>query len=206
MLVLAFEANFHRYDQAQLLSSALEISQLLPDNSLERGTLQAMAADIITYVSRDLRGPQGAFYSAEDADSLPSKDSTVKKEGAFYVWTDDELHQLLGEDAEIFNFAFGIKRGGNCDPKHDIQGELEGKVCFVNDYKARYSSHCQNVLYIAHSTEETAKQFNRSIEDISAILELSNAKLKEYRDNERPRPHLDDKILTCWNGLMVYIS
>ncbi|CAL1708631.1 unnamed protein product [Somion occarium] len=175
------------YDQAQLLSSALEISQLLPDNSLERGTLQAMAADIITYVSRDLRGPQGAFYSAEDADSLPSKDSTVKKEGAFYVWTDDELHQLLGEDAEIFNFAFGIKRGGNCDPKHDIQGELEGK----------------NVLYIAHSTEETAKQFNRSIEDISAILELSNAKLKEYRDNERPRPHLDDKILTCWNGLMI---
>lgn len=87
-----------------------------------------MAADIIAYVSRDLRSPDGAFYSAEDADSLPNHDNTVKKEGAFYVWTVAEIHEILGNDADVFNYIFGVRQGGNCDPKHDIQGELEGKV------------------------------------------------------------------------------
>ena len=88
-----------------------------------------MAKDIVSYVARDLRNPQGGFYSAEDADSLPSRESTVKKEGAFYVWTAQQLDELLGTDAELFKYHFGVKPEGNCDPRHDIQGELKGQVC-----------------------------------------------------------------------------
>ena len=61
------------YDQAQLLTSALELSLLVPPTSQDFETLQAMARSILIYVSRDLRSPGGAFYSAEDADSLPGK-------------------------------------------------------------------------------------------------------------------------------------
>lgn len=87
-----------------------------------------MAIDIIGYVARDLRGPEGGFYSAEDADSLPSSESTVKKEGAFYVWTAAQLDEILGHDAAMFKSHYGVKLDGNCDPKHDIQGELTGQV------------------------------------------------------------------------------
>ena len=50
---------------------------------------------MIEYVSRDLRHGDGGFYSAEDADSLPTPSSDHKKEGAFCVWTDEELSELL---------------------------------------------------------------------------------------------------------------
>ena len=51
--------------------------------------------NVIEYVSRDLRHSEGGFYSAEDADSLPTHDSNHKKEGAFCVWTDKELQEII---------------------------------------------------------------------------------------------------------------
>ncbi|KAJ3014701.1 hypothetical protein NUW54_g1237 [Trametes sanguinea] len=175
------------YDEAQLLMSALDLYQLLPATSSDKKTLELMAKDIVTYVARDLRSPEGGFYSAEDADSLPSYDSTVKKEGAFYVWTANEIDGILGTNAELFKYHFGVEAEGNCDPSHDIQGELQG----------------QNVLYVAHSLEETAKNFGKSAEEVEHALETSLKALRDHRDKHRPRPHLDDKILTCWNGLMI---
>ena len=118
----------HSYDEAQLLSSALELSQLLPTTSSDRETLQLMAQDIISYVAKDLTSPQGGFYSAEDADSLPTKESIVKKEGAFYVWAAPDLDRVLGDDSGVFKYHFGVTEEGNCDPRHDIQGELRGQV------------------------------------------------------------------------------
>ena len=110
------------------MSAALELYQLLPDASPDKKTLELIAEDIVTYVARDLRNPEGGFYSAEDADSLPTFDSTVKKEGAFYVWTAKRLDELLKDDAEMFKHHFGVRPEGNCDPRHDIQGELKGQV------------------------------------------------------------------------------
>lgn len=72
------------YDQAQLILYALECSSLVED-PIKKRKLQTMALDIFEYTARDLRSPEGAFYSAEDADSFPSKSATKAKEGAFYV-------------------------------------------------------------------------------------------------------------------------
>ncbi|KAI8968808.1 hypothetical protein BD414DRAFT_582030 [Trametes punicea] len=175
------------YDEAQLLSSSLELYQLLPASSRDKKTLELMAKDIVSYVAKDLRSPEGGFYSAEDADSLPTNDSTLKKEGAFYVWTAKQIDELLGPDAELFRYHFGVEAEGNCDPRHDIQGELKG----------------QNVLYVAHTPEETGQKFEKSADEVERILETSLKTVRDYRDKHRPRPHLDDKILTCWNGLMI---
>lgn len=120
------------YDQAQLLTSALEQSLIATPTSKDHEILQSMARSILIYVSRDLRSPKGAFYSAEDADSLPGNASTVKKEGAFYVWTAAELDTILGQDSELFKYHFGVEEDGNCDPGHDIQGELRGQVSLIN--------------------------------------------------------------------------
>ena len=65
----------------------------------------------------------GGFYSAEDADSLPTHNSTEKKEGAFCVWTQDEIYKTLTDDvksdvktADVFSFHYDVRKQGNVDP------------------------------------------------------------------------------------------
>lgn len=99
-----------------------------------------MATEIIAYVSRDLRDTEGGFYSAEDADSLPTEDVTDTKEGAFYVWTAKELDDILEKKSQLFKLYYGVREEGNCDPSHDIQGELKGQVrrSFLRSRRRRY--------------------------------------------------------------------
>ena len=85
------------YDQAQLVLAYLEAGQ-----AAGAGALLQVAEDTIEYVRRDMTSPDGAFYSAEDADSLPPEAAgtdAAKSEGAFYLWTDTEVDALLGADA-----------------------------------------------------------------------------------------------------------
>lgn len=73
------------------------------------------AREIFEYVLRDMTDPLGGFYSAEDADSIDPEDSAKKKEGAFYLWTKEEIMALLGkEEGEIFCRQFGVESAGFC--------------------------------------------------------------------------------------------
>ena len=169
------------YDQAQLVNSYLEAYQLT------RNPLFASAVRrTLDYVSRRLTHPSGGFYSAEDAESAPDPSQPKRKrEGAFYVWTKAELVGILGpERGALFAHSFGVEPNGNApsDP-HQV---------FVN----------QNILYRAHSLEETARKFNRSPAQVGTMLRESRRRLLRTR-NQRLRPHLDDKILVSWNGLMI---
>ena len=142
------------YDNAQLLTSSLELTHLLSTSSPSRQILCRVASSIISYAARDLRSPEGAFYSAEDADSLPSHDSNTKKEGAFYAWTAKELDTTLGSDSQLFKWYFGAQESGNCDPTHDIQGELKDQVnnpCFCG-YCPMLTSLWLAIEYLVHST------------------------------------------------------
>ncbi|MBS1517630.1 MAG: thioredoxin domain-containing protein [Bacteroidetes bacterium] len=169
------------YDQAQLISTYID-TYLVTKNKF----FLFVAEDTAEYVMNNLSDKNGGFYSAEDAESAPDKNSPdVKEEGAFYLWEKNEIEKILGKDnAEIFNFYFGILSNGNTvnDP-HEVFGN-------------------KNVLYIANDIYETAKQFERMPEDIAVIIDECRTKLLKVR-SERPRPHLDDKILTSWNGLTV---
>ena len=170
------------YDQAQLALAALEAAQATGEDFYA-----TVAEDTLAYVLRDLTDPLGGFYSAEDADSLPpgaDPGTGHKKEGAFYVWTVAEVDALLGEDAAIAVRRYGLEPGGNA--LQDPQGEFTG----------------QNILYIAQTIEEIAARTGRSSEDVAAVLGRAREALARARA-DRPRPHLDDKILTAWNGLMI---
>ncbi len=166
------------YDQAQLAVSYLEGYQISRDEFFAR-----IARETIEYVLRDLTDPaSGAFYSAEDADSPLEAGRPERAEGAFYVWTQLEIGQLLGPDAELFNSRYGVKAKGNAEDPH---GELAGK----------------NVLHVMRSLEEMAAS-GRTAEEVEEALEGARQKLRAGRDR-RPRPHLDDKVLCAWNGLMI---
>jgi uncharacterized protein YyaL (SSP411 family) len=171
------------YDQAQLVLAYLEAAQATGESFYA-----AVAEDTLAYVRRDMTDPGGGFYSAEDADSLPPEqagiDGAHKTEGAFYIWSDEEIESLLGEDAGIARIRFGIEPGGNAP--QDPQGEFTGK----------------NLLYTARSIEEVAARTGRAVDDVVASLGRIRSTLFAARER-RPRPHLDDKILTAWNGLMI---
>lgn len=169
------------YDQAILSKSYLEAYQATGKEEYAR-----MARDIFEYVLRDMSGPNGAFYSAEDADSAPDPSQPKRKsEGAFYIWSYDEVVNAPGkEKAELFNYYYGVKPKGNA--LHDLHGEFKEK----------------NILYLAHSLGETAKRFGKNVEETEAVLKESEQILFNIRSN-RLRPHLDDKVLTDWNGLMI---
>jgi hypothetical protein len=90
------------YDQAQLAWAYLEAYQVT-----DRPQYAETARGIFAYVSRDLTSPEGAFYSAEDADS-------EGEEGRFYVWRPSEVRAVLGEqDADLFDYRYGVTEEGN---------------------------------------------------------------------------------------------
>jgi hypothetical protein len=145
------------------------------------------ARDILDFTLREMQQPRGGFASAEDADSQVNHGKPETREGAFYVWTAKEIETVLGkEDAAVLDYAYGVESAGNVPAQQDVRGELDG----------------ENVLYQAHSTEETAKLFNVSIEETAAKLTAGRKALCQAR-SRRPQPPIDDKIVTAWNGMMI---
>ena len=169
------------YDQAQLAASYLEAYQITSDPQYA-----AVARGIFQYVLRDLRSPEGAFYSAEDADSVidPARPKE-KGEGAFYIWTQQEIERLLPPDeARWFCYRYGVEPDGNV--RNDPHGEFTGK----------------NILYQAHTLAEVGRKFDTDAAGLAGKLDDAAMTLLAAR-GRRVRPHLDDKILTSWNGLMI---
>lgn len=170
------------YDQAQLAVTYTEAFQITGDKHFEY-----VAKDILAYVSRVLTSPGGGFYSAEDAESaLNANEPHEKEEGAFYVWEKKEIDELLGGDAEIFNYCFGVDAYGNAPQGSDPHSVFVEK----------------NILYMNHSISEASNKFERPTNEIHDIIEKGKKLLFEARE-KRPKCHLDDKVLTSWNGLMI---
>ena len=169
------------YDQAQLAVSYLEAFQITHD-----AFYAGIARRILDYVLRDMTDKDGGFYSAEDADSVIDPAQPKEKgEGAFYIWKQTEIEKIAGKPAaEWFGYRYGVAEKGNV--AEDPHQEFTGK----------------NILFEAHTLEETAQHFAKPVEEIRGALETASAKLLAER-SKRVRPHLDDKVLTAWNGLMI---
>ncbi|HVZ66120.1 MAG TPA: thioredoxin domain-containing protein [Lacunisphaera sp.] len=179
------------YDQAQIAVNLLEARQ-----ATGRETYAWVARDLFAYVARELTSPEGGFYSADDADSIPPEAAPRTKEqgastkeaehaeGAFYVWTKAEIEQVLGGDAAFFCAHFGVKDGGNV--AQDPQGEFTGK----------------NVLMQQQSLAVTARECGLETEAAGEKLLDCFERLRRAR-SLRPPPHRDDKVITAWNGLMI---
>ncbi|XP_021095795.1 spermatogenesis-associated protein 20 isoform X3 [Heterocephalus glaber] len=178
------------YDQAQLAVSYSQAFQISGDEFYSD-----IAKGILQYVDRSLSHRSGGFYSAEDSDSAPER-GMQPREGAFYMWTVRELQCLLPEPVvgasepltvgQLLTKHYGLTEAGNVSLCQDPKGELQG----------------QNVLTVRYSLELTAARFGLDVEAVRGLLTSGLDKLFQVR-KQRPKPHLDSKMLTAWNGLMV---
>ena len=169
------------YDQAQLVCTNLDAYQL--SGSPE---FAAIARKTLDYVQSEMTDLNGGFHSAEDADSLFESGKPEHGEGAYYVWTREEIQRFLGEDSEVFSAIFGVETEGNSPRGSDPHGELKGK----------------NTLIRRLSNADAATRFAIGEAELESRLYRCMNKLLEVR-SKRPKPHRDDKILTSWNGLMI---
>ncbi|VFQ89942.1 unnamed protein product [Cuscuta campestris] len=171
------------YDQGQLANVYLDAFSITKD-----AVYSNMSRDILDYLRRDMIGPNGEIFSAEDADSAEYESALRKKEGAFYIWTSREIEELLGEHAPLFKEHYYIKASGNCDlsRRSDPHNEFRDK----------------NVLIERDSVSEMAAKFDMTVDEYLKILGKCRKKLFDKRA-KRPRPCLDDKVIVSWNGLAI---
>ncbi|MEC8841550.1 MAG: thioredoxin domain-containing protein [Candidatus Poribacteria bacterium] len=174
--------GFHRYSTDEIWL-APHFEKMLYDNSLLTVTyLEAFQAtgkpfyrevveETLGYVLREMYDQKnGGFYSTQDADS-------EGEEGKFFVWTPDEVEQILGQvDAKVFCDFYDVTDHGNFEH--------------------------QNILWVKTPTDLYTKKTNIEQTDLINILSRCKKKLFDARE-KRIKPGLDDKILTSWNGLMI---
>ena len=161
------------YDQAMLAMLYTEAYQATGKDEYAR-----TAHEIFAYVLRDMTATQGGFFSAEDADS-------EGVEGKFYVWTMDEIRNLLdGPELELMTEVYRVAEEGN------FHEEATGR------------STGTNILHMRQTLAQTASRLGISPAELEGKLDRGREKLFKARE-KRIHPHKDDKILTDWNGLMI---
>ena len=134
-----------------------------------------VARDILRYVARDMTAPEGAFYSATDADSQGPDGE--REEGLFFTWTPDEIAAVLdAEQARAVVAYFGVTDAGN----------FEGRT----------------ILHTPRSWRDVAAELGLSDASLRRTVGAAREQLYAARATRRA-PLRDDKILTAWNGLMI---
>ncbi len=152
------------YDNALLARVYLHAWQVTGNTLYKRIT-----EETLDFVARELRHESGGFYSSYDADS-------EGEEGKFYVWSAQEIRQILGDEAELFMRYYDVTEGGN------------------------WEGH--NILNMKSEPEEVAQSLGLDMVEMERHLAAAKAKLYDVRA-QRVWPGLDDKVLTAWNGLML---
>ena len=166
------DANWHvphfekmLYDNAQLVTLYAEAYQ-----ATKKALYKKAVYETLDFVKDELTSSDGAFYASLDADS-------EGVEGKFYVWTKEEIHAVLKDDAEIFSAYYNLTTAGNWE-------------------------HGNSILLRNETDEIVADRFNISVNELSRKIDDCKVKLMKIR-NSRVKPGLDDKILSSWNALMI---
>jgi len=157
------------YDNAQLASVYAEAYSLTKNPTYRR-----VAEEMLDFVLREMRDPQGGFYTAIDAE-------TDAEEGKFYRWEQEELQAQL--DPESFAWLAPLY-------------SFSGPPNFEHDGHAYY------VLQLPDSLDRLAAERKLTTEKLAEKIRPLRDRLLEAR-SERKRPLTDTKILTAWNGLMI---
>mgnify|MGYP006275642471 CR=1 FL=1 len=172
------------YDNAELPKSFLAGYQVTGEPRYAR-----VAQETFAFVERELTHPDGGFFStldaqsetfddAGDSEAAADSDDHEREEGAFYVWTPEQVHDVLDEeDAELFCDRYGITKRGNFE-------------------------RGTTVLNVSTPVEELAEEYDLDSADVHERLMNARVAMFDARE-KRPRPLRDEKVLAGWNGLMI---
>ena len=158
------------YDNGQLVSLYAD-AFLITKNKLYKETVY----DTLQFIEREMMDTSGGFYSAIDADSLDDRNEL--EEGAYYVWTKNELEEVLNNDFELFSDYYNINSYG-------------------------FWEHNNYHLIRNSNDKEFCEKQNLSISELKNKITTWKSILLKKR-SKRKYPRLDDKILTSWNGMML---
>jgi uncharacterized protein YyaL (SSP411 family) len=152
------------YDNALLIRLGAHLWQATQD-----AEVRTVVEETVDWAVREMRSEDGGFYSSFDADS-------EGHEGKFYVWSAEELDEILGPEAPVMRAYWGVTPGGN----------FEGR----------------NILFVKGDRRALAARMSLSEKDLDHIVRRAKTALYAVRKH-RVWPGRDDKILASWNGLMV---
>ena len=171
------DARWHVPHFEKMLYDNAQLVSLYADAYLL--TKNSLYKDVVTetlqFIAKDMTTSEGGFYAAFDADSKNTNNEL--EEGAFYVWSKAALQQLLNDDFDLFSAYYNINSFGLWE-------------------------HQNYVLVRKDNDAAIAKRFNLSLDTLNAKKASWKSVLLEARQT-RPKPRLDDKVLTAWNGLML---
>jgi uncharacterized protein YyaL (SSP411 family) len=153
------------YDNALLSRLYLHVYQVTGEEFFRRIT-----EETLDYVAREMADAGGAFYSTQDADS-------EGVEGKFFVWTIEEINELLGaEDGRLVSAYYGATPGGNFEEK--------------------------NILHVPRPAQAVAAELKVTLERLHEVIERSKPLLFAARE-KRIKPGRDEKAIAAWNGMML---
>ncbi|HKA32720.1 MAG TPA: thioredoxin domain-containing protein [Candidatus Binatia bacterium] len=153
------------YDNALLLRIYADAYTINPDPLYKK-----VVEETGCYLVREMLNPDGGFYSTQDADS-------EGEEGKFFVWTEDEVNRILGEEAgAIFSRMYDVTEFGNFEEK--------------------------NILHPVLTAQQVAALFKKDAAEVERILADARKKLFAERE-KRVKPFRDEKIIASWNGLAL---
>lgn len=184
--------NFERL----LADNALLLNLYLDAWKIGGGQVDGEFHDVVVELAQYLTSSpialsDGGFASSEAADSLEKKGDRNSREGAYYTWTSREVENIFPSEDKHASTAvaayFGVLEDGNVDQDHDPNDD------FIN----------QNILRIAKSVDDVSKQHNIPVDTLKESIVKARALLREKTIKDRPRPQLDDKVVTGWNGLAI---
>ncbi len=158
------------YDNGQLVSLYANAYKLTGNKLYEEVIIKTLK-----FAEKEWLTDEGSFYAALDADSLNNKGKL--EEGAFYVWTKEELQTILQDDFELFSIVFNVNEFG-------------------------FWEHDNYVLIQNQTLQNVAKQQNITLEILQQKKNNWEEKLYSIRE-KRSKPRLDDKSLTSWNAIML---
>jgi len=168
------------YDQGLITNTLIDVSK-----QLNQKKYHAPLRQTLNFVLEKMQNKQGGFFSAYDADSTRPDNPNEHGEGAYYVWSQKELKKLLSKKQQTLLFSYY-----NIQPEGNVASDPQNE--FTN----------LNILHAEQSLEDTAASLGIKYETAQRLLDQGLTRLQQQRQ-QRPLPHLDDKIITSWNALMI---
>ena len=153
------------YDNSQLVSLYVAAYKHTKNENYK-----TIITETLDFIQRELTSEDGGFYASLDADS-------DGEEGKYYVWSQQEIQQILSDDAKLILDYYNIEANGN----------WENGI---------------NILFKTEADTTISKRYKYSVNELKTLVSEAKKQLLAERET-RIKPALDDKIITSWNALML---